>query len=127
VLWAVPGVLSLDDGPRPGDPWILTVAPGSEPTTVRSGILAAVAAEGLPLASIRAVVPSLEDVYRRAVARPAATGATPTSRHDAARVAAAGVASKSETDAAGRPTTTAPTPVEPVILPPDDRPVEGPR
>jgi hypothetical protein len=29
-----------------------------------------VAAEQLPLTSIRAVVPSLEDIYRRAVARP---------------------------------------------------------
>ena len=53
-----------------GRPWVLTVAPGSDPTAVRSAVLAAVAAEGLPLASIRAVVPSLEDIYRRAVARP---------------------------------------------------------
>jgi ABC-2 type transport system ATP-binding protein len=127
VLEAVPGVASLDDGPRPGDPWMLTVAPGSDPTAVRSGILAAVAAEGLPLASIRAVVPSLEDVYRRAVARPAASGAKPTTRHDAARVAAAGAASTSETDAGGRPAATAPAPVEPVILPPDVPPGEDPR
>ena len=53
----------------------LTVAPGSDPAAVRSAVLAVVAAEGLPLASIRAVVPSLEDVYRRAVARPATAGA----------------------------------------------------
>ena len=70
VLRNVPGVESLDDGPRPGDPWTLTVAPGSDPAAVRSAVLAVVAAEGLPLASIRAVLPSLEDVYRRAVARP---------------------------------------------------------
>ena len=31
VLRDVPGVESLDDGPRPGDPWTLTVAPGSDP------------------------------------------------------------------------------------------------
>ena len=37
VLSAVPGVSSLDDGPRPGDPWTLTVAPGSDPIAVRSG------------------------------------------------------------------------------------------
>lgn len=70
ILRNVPGVESLDDGPRPGDPWILTVAPGSDPAAVRTAVLAAVAAEGLPLASIRTVLPSLEDVYRRAVARP---------------------------------------------------------
>ena len=127
VLGAVPGVASLDDGLRPGDPWILTVASGSDPTAVRSGILAAVAAEGLPLASIRAVVPSLEDVYRRAVARPAATGATPTTRHDAARVAAAGVATTPATDAAGKVAPAPVDPVEPVILPSDVPPEEDPR
>ena len=125
VLGAVPGVASLDDGLRPGDPWILTVAPGDDPSVVRSGILAAVAAEGLPLASIRAVVPSLEDVYRRAVARPPSTGATPTTRHDAARVAAAGGVSTPATDAAGRATATTPAPVEPVILPSDAPPEEA--
>jgi ABC-2 type transport system ATP-binding protein len=123
VLRAVPGVSSLDDGPRPGDPWTLTVTPDHDPATVRSGILAAVAAEGLPLASIRAVVPSLEDVYRRAVAGPSSNGATPTSRHDAARVAPAGAARTTTADAAGR----APAPIEPVILPPDVPPGEGPR
>jgi ABC-2 type transport system ATP-binding protein len=123
VLGAVPGVMSLDDGPRPGDPWTLTVTPDSDPVAVRSGILAAVAAEGLPLASIRAVVPSLEDVYRRAVSRPAAPIATPTSRHDAARVAPAGVASTAPVDATRR----TPAPVEPVILPADVPPGEDPR
>ena len=86
VLRGVPGVASLDDGARPGDPWVLTVAPGSDPNSVRSAVLAAVAAEGLPLASIRAVVPSLEDVYRRAVARPIVPGGAAIDRHDAARV-----------------------------------------
>jgi ABC-2 type transport system ATP-binding protein len=123
LLGAVPGVSSLDDGPRPGDPWTLTVSRDSDPAAVRSGILAAVAAEGLPLASIRAVVPSLEDVYRRAVSRPTAATATPTSRHDAARVAPAGVASTAAVDAPAH----TPAPVEPVILPPDVPPGEGPR
>jgi len=71
ALRAVPGVAAVDDGSRPGDPWVLTVAPGHEPSEVRSRVLAVVAAEALPLASIRAVLPSLEDVYRRAVAEPA--------------------------------------------------------
>ncbi len=71
VLAAVAGVASVDDGAHAGDPWIVTMAPGADPIVVRSAVLAEVASEGLPLASIRAVVPSLEDIYRRAVARPA--------------------------------------------------------
>ena len=71
LLRAVPGVAAVDDGSRPGEPWVLTVAPGHDPSEVRSRVLAVVAAEALPLASIRAVLPSLEDVYRRAVAQPA--------------------------------------------------------
>ncbi|HET8785381.1 MAG TPA: ABC transporter ATP-binding protein [Candidatus Limnocylindrales bacterium] len=70
VLGAVPGVASITDGARPGEPWHLEVAPGADPAAVRSGVFAAVATEQLPLTSIRAVVPSLEDIYRRAVARP---------------------------------------------------------
>ena len=70
VLGAVPGVASITHGARPGEPWHLEVAPGADPAAVRSGVFAAVATEQLPLTSIRAVVPSLEDIYRRAVARP---------------------------------------------------------
>jgi hypothetical protein len=39
---------------------------------VRTRILGIVAEERLPLVSIREIVPSLEDIYRRAVARPSA-------------------------------------------------------
>ena len=120
VLRNVPGVESLDDGPRPGDPWTLTVAPGSDPAAVRSAVLAVVAAEGLPLASIRAVLPSLEDVYRRAVARPATAGAVrprPTpedappegERGDLDRAPAAAVTPTARV--------VAPDPIEPVTLP----------
>jgi ABC-2 type transport system ATP-binding protein len=73
VLGGVPGVTSIADGARPGDPWHLTVERGADPANVRSAVLAAVAAEQLPLTSIRTVVPSLEDIYRRAVARPGAS------------------------------------------------------
>jgi hypothetical protein len=45
----------------------MSIAPGADPAGVRAAVLAAVAREGLPLTSIRAIVPSLEDVYRRAV------------------------------------------------------------
>jgi ABC-2 type transport system ATP-binding protein len=132
---AVPGVASVDDGPRPGDPWTLTVAPGSDPIDVRSGVLAVVAAEGLPLASIRAVMPSLEDVYRRAVARPAAASAVPAAKSGAAAPAAA-AAPRPMAPAAdveqGRDRERAADldPVEPVTLPADPsdpEPQEGQR
>jgi ABC-2 type transport system ATP-binding protein len=67
ILRAVPGVTRLGDSIRPGDPWHISIAPGSDPAAVRTAVLAAVAREGLPLTSIRAIVPSLEDIYRRAV------------------------------------------------------------
>jgi ABC-2 type transport system ATP-binding protein len=72
VLAAVDGVASVTAGPRASDPWNVVVAPGVDPVQTRMAILAAVAQNGLPLASIRAVVPSLEDIYRKAVSRPSA-------------------------------------------------------
>jgi ABC-2 type transport system ATP-binding protein len=83
TLAVVPGVASVADGSRPGDPWTLTVEPGHDPVAVRTGVLAAVAAAGLPLASIRLVLPSLEDVYRRAVARPVTVTRKPVASADA--------------------------------------------
>jgi ABC-2 type transport system ATP-binding protein len=70
VLSAVPGIASVEPGRGPSDLWILTIAPGADPATARSAVLAVVASEHLPLVSIRAVEPSLEDIYRRAVAGP---------------------------------------------------------
>jgi ABC-2 type transport system ATP-binding protein len=70
VLSAVPGVAASRAGSQPSEPWVLTVAEDSSLPAVRSAVLAAVASEHLPLVSIRAVIPSLEDVYRRAVAGP---------------------------------------------------------
>jgi ABC-2 type transport system ATP-binding protein len=70
VLAAVPGVTDIADGVRPGDPWHLTIERSADPAAVRSAVLAAVGAEHLPLMSIRTMMPSLEDIYRRAVARP---------------------------------------------------------
>jgi ABC-2 type transport system ATP-binding protein len=67
VLSTVPGVAAVDAGKRPSAPWVLTVAPEADLAAVRSQTLAAVASERLPLVSIRAVEPSLEDIYRRAV------------------------------------------------------------
>jgi ABC-2 type transport system ATP-binding protein len=70
LLSTVPGVAAVDSGKLSSAPWVLTIAPGAEVATVRSEVLAAIALEHLPLVSIRAVVPSLEDVYRRAVSGP---------------------------------------------------------
>ena len=89
TLAAVPGVASVADGSRPGEPWTLTVEPGHDPVEVRHGVLAAVAAAGLPLASIRLVLPSLEDVYRRAVARPATATRKPVAPAAASQTATA--------------------------------------
>ena len=77
ILGGVSGVSSVVDGSHAGDPWIVTMGLGMDPIVVRTAILAAVASEGLPLASIRAVEPSLEDIYRRAVARPAVSSGPP--------------------------------------------------
>jgi ABC-2 type transport system ATP-binding protein len=84
VLKAVPGVTRLGDSIRPGDPWHISIAPDADAVTVRIAVLAAVAREQLPLTSIRAIVPSLEDIYRRAVSghrgtgRPEPSGRAPT-------------------------------------------------
>ena len=50
--------------------WTITVATIADAPRVRTAIFGVVAEDGLPLTSIREVVPSLEDLYRRAVARP---------------------------------------------------------
>jgi hypothetical protein len=105
------------------------VAPGSDPATVRSAVLAVVAAEGLPLASIRAVLPSLEDVYRRAVARPAASGSA-RPRTDAADdpVRVGEAEPDSEPAPVTAPVRVAMTdPVEPVTLPSERTPTEDER
>jgi ABC-2 type transport system ATP-binding protein len=69
VLAAIDGVVGVRPGARATDPWTLSVRPTSDEPRVRREILAAAASDGLQLVSIRPVVSSLEDVYRRAVAR----------------------------------------------------------
>jgi ABC-2 type transport system ATP-binding protein len=71
LLGGVPGVAAVAAGDRPGVPWSIAIGPDAEMATVRSAVLGAVAQYQLPLTSIRPVVPSLEEIYRRAVARPA--------------------------------------------------------
>ena len=73
----IPDVAEVSPGPRPIDPWTVAVRPPSAEGAVRQAILAKAAGEGLRLVSLRPIVPSLEEIYRRAVARtrPAHAGA----------------------------------------------------
>jgi ABC-2 type transport system ATP-binding protein len=74
LLGAIDGAVDVRRGSRPEEPWTVTVRPPSKEADVRRSILAVAAAEGLHLASMRPVVPSLEEIYRQAVAR--STGST---------------------------------------------------
>jgi ABC-2 type transport system ATP-binding protein len=62
-------VVSVEPGLRSVDPLTVAVRPPDVAPRVRQDILALAAREGYHLSSIRSVVPSLEDIYRRAVSR----------------------------------------------------------
>jgi ABC-2 type transport system ATP-binding protein len=53
----------------PGDPWALTIESAAAEAAVRRRIPLVVAEGGLQLVSLRPVAPSLEDIYRHAVAK----------------------------------------------------------
>jgi ABC-2 type transport system ATP-binding protein len=65
----IDGVVTVERGPRESDPLTVAVRPPGAASAVRQEILAMAAREGYHLTSIRSVVPSLEDIYRRAVSR----------------------------------------------------------
>ena len=144
----IEGVTAVTVSERPSQPWNLAVTSAADEARVRSEVLAIVAREGLPLTSIMALVPSLEDIYRRAVAGPragagavaaprhdAASGATPAtpassagrrpmavgrrSDHGIARPRPAGTAVAGDTPS-GAPERPAPLDIEPVVLPAND-------
>jgi ABC-2 type transport system ATP-binding protein len=71
VLGAIPSVASLKAPHRGNGAWSIAVKPAADETRVRRSILAAAASTGLDLTSVRAVAPSLEEIYRRAVERAA--------------------------------------------------------
>jgi ABC-2 type transport system ATP-binding protein len=71
LLAGIDGVTAVTAGATPSQPWTVTVGEAARAAEVRTRIFAIVAQQALPLTSIREVVPSLEDIYRRAVARPA--------------------------------------------------------
>jgi ABC-type multidrug transport system ATPase subunit len=77
LLRAIPDVADVHPGARLSDPWTVAVRPPSAEGRVRQAILSLAATEGLRLVSLRPLVPSLEEIYRKAVARtlPAHAGA----------------------------------------------------
>jgi ABC-2 type transport system ATP-binding protein len=74
LLRAIDGVVDVKPGRTPDEPWLITVKPPSAGSAVRQAILSVAAAEGLHLVSVRPIMPSLEEIYRLAVAR--STGET---------------------------------------------------
>ena len=70
----IDGVLAVEPAKKPSDPWLLTIRSPEEADRVRAAVLGIVAEGSLPLTSIRPLVPSLEEIYRRAVSGTAASG-----------------------------------------------------
>ena len=69
AIRALDGVVSVERGARHADPLTVAVRPPGAASGIRQEILAMAAREAYHLTSIRSVVPSLEDIYRRAVSR----------------------------------------------------------
>ena len=67
VLRSIDGVSEVRTPERAGQPFIVLAQPRDATGAVREAILAASASRGLRLSSIREVVPSLDDIYRRAL------------------------------------------------------------
>jgi len=66
ALGRIAGVTKVVAGERVGDPFLVRAESGTGPR-VRAAILALAAKGRLPLTSVREVVPSLDDIYRRAL------------------------------------------------------------
>jgi ABC-2 type transport system ATP-binding protein len=69
MLKGLPGVISVAPPPSRSDAWRLTVRPATEDAAVRQAVLKTAAEQGLQLTSLRAIVPSLDDIYRTALQR----------------------------------------------------------
>jgi len=69
VLRGIDGVADAKPGRNPGDPWTVTVGSTAAEAVVRRRIPMVAAEHDLQLVSLRPVAPSLEDIYRHAVAR----------------------------------------------------------
>jgi ABC-2 type transport system ATP-binding protein len=64
---AIDGVRAVEPSASMAHAWVLTIDDVGDIGRVRSAVLAAVAADQLPLTSIRPLMPSLEEIYRKAV------------------------------------------------------------
>ncbi len=73
LLGAIPGVIHVERPAVPANPWRLDVHPADQGARVLQDVLAASASNGLVLTSVRRTVPSLDEIYRRAVVRAGAT------------------------------------------------------
>jgi ABC-2 type transport system ATP-binding protein len=69
VLTGIRGVESVVPGVAPTDPWRVLVRPAGDGQRVRSELLAACVAAGLPLTTLREIEHSLDAIYRRAAGR----------------------------------------------------------
>jgi ABC-2 type transport system ATP-binding protein len=67
ILRSMDGVVDVIRSSKPDDPWEVVVRPPDASTRVREAILAVSASERLRLTSLRSAVPSLDDIYRRAL------------------------------------------------------------
>jgi ABC-2 type transport system ATP-binding protein len=74
LLGSIAGVVSVERPARSSEPWVVLAKPRDETGRVRESVLAASAREALRLNSIREVMPSLDDIYRRALRERGLTG-----------------------------------------------------
>ncbi|MEP6638982.1 MAG: ABC transporter ATP-binding protein [Chloroflexota bacterium] len=70
-LRGIDGVESVEPPEPGGDSWRIHVRPADVEGRVRQDILVAAVEHGLRLTALRPIVPSLDDIYRTAVERPA--------------------------------------------------------
>jgi len=66
VLRAIDGVIDVREPERPGEPFTI-LATHDSAAAVRDAVLLTAASKGMRLSSIREIVPSLDDIYRRAL------------------------------------------------------------
>jgi ABC-2 type transport system ATP-binding protein len=67
ILSSTHGVVSFDPDPDQPDTWILRVSPAEEEGRIRATLATSILAAGHQLTTIRALKPSLDEIYRRAV------------------------------------------------------------
>jgi ABC-2 type transport system ATP-binding protein len=66
---AIDDVVAVTRPARANEPWVLDVRPAASEGRVRRDVLTACAANGLTLSTLKATVPTLDEIYRHAVER----------------------------------------------------------